>query len=835
MNSNIYESLFEEHRSDAVKELYSWQKEVLGQYADGNGDVAVELPTGSGKTLIGLLVGEHYRQQMKKPVAYLAGTKQLAQQVERSADELGFPVVRFEGRKRDWGYREIQSYNFGEAIGVMNYWNYFNAAPGVEPAGQLILDDVHLLESPLRDLFTVTIETDPLLDNILRRIIKSSPYYRRAEDLLNGLAITQPPEMIAFPDSAELAGEVREMVDAWVDIEMAEWWPWQNIRDQLAACCWLVSGRGITFTPYIPPSQTLRYFSEPERRLYLSATIGNVEDLERRLGAPPVKLLTASAQSQQGMRFVVVRSGTEPLTETELVGELKPFLDEQKKALWLCARKETRENIQDALLYAELDGEVAVLESDNAADEPFAAAGAGHLVAAGRYDGMDFRGDACRVEVIPEVPIATSELEEFVSAFLRDAPFAQARFGQRLTQALGRCNRGEQDRAVYLLTDHEFLGRLSQRQVLDAIPGEARDDIFAGARRADAGMAAGLADARAFLEGKTFEPGEVPEYNGAAPMPATAADEVEGFLKLWSGSYRDAADRFDAVAKELQGFGEYRGFWLAMRGLAFQLIADRGDSRAERKATRAFKAATAAGGQISFFTRLGLALARLEGTEIDDAGVADADLFAAWDKVIDHTGTEGPRFDKWAQGLHGALTASDHDTVARGIARVGSELLGVQAEARQATNGEEDAFWDLPEPNRTLCFEVKMAPTVKAIANKDVTQAEGAVRALETEDEHPARGLLVTPHKQVEKSALARLDRVRLITVDVFLEGVDELLDLLRDFRKHWNHDTKARTQAREAVADDLPPRDWLWRASEAAEDWVTEDLIDAAWEEGSA
>jgi hypothetical protein len=100
----------------------------------------------------------------------------------------------------------------------------------------------------------VTIETDPLLHDILRRIIKSSPYYRRAEDLLDGLEITQPPEMIAFPDSAELAGEVREMIDARVNIEMSEWWPWQNIRDQLASCCWLVSGRGITFTPYIPAS-----------------------------------------------------------------------------------------------------------------------------------------------------------------------------------------------------------------------------------------------------------------------------------------------------------------------------------------------------------------------------------------------------------------------------------------------------------------------------------------------------------------------------------------------------------------------------------------------------
>jgi hypothetical protein len=189
------------------------------------------------------------------------------------------------------------------------------------------------------------------------------------------------------------------------------------------------------------------------------------------------------------------------------------------------------------------------------------------------------------------------------------------------------------------------------------------------------------------------------------------------------------------------------------------------------------------------------------------------------------------RFENWAQGLHANLISSDHDTVARAIAQVGSELLGLKTEARQATNGEEDAFWDLRAPGRTLCFEVKLAPTVKAIAIKDVTQAEGAARALEGEKGHPVKGLLVTPHKSVDGKALARLERIGLITVDALVDTVDQLLDLLREYRRHWDRDAAARKAAREAVASELPPLDWLWRALEAAEDWVTEELLDGAWE----
>src|SRR5262245_57547667 len=108
-DSDPYQTLFAQHRSAAVPTLWEWQSEVLAGYADIDGDVAVELPTGSGKTLIGLLVGEHFREDQGSPVAYLAGNKQLAQQAERQAQDLGFPVVRFQGPKDDWASRDIRA------------------------------------------------------------------------------------------------------------------------------------------------------------------------------------------------------------------------------------------------------------------------------------------------------------------------------------------------------------------------------------------------------------------------------------------------------------------------------------------------------------------------------------------------------------------------------------------------------------------------------------------------------------------------------------------------------------------------------------------------------
>jgi hypothetical protein len=302
-----FDQLFASYRSSLIPDLWPWQREVFTAYEGAAGDAAIELPTGAGKTLVGLLVGEDFRQREQRPVAYLAGTKQLAQQVERQARQLGVTVVRFQDAKSTWPAASVQAYNFGQAIGVMNYWNYFNASPGVESAGLLILDDVHLLEQPLRDMYTVAISRhDPLFNEILTRILALCPYYGLAEDLLNGLTPADPPEMIAFADAADLADEIRGLLDARLEEGTSAWWAWKQIRRRIEACCWLVSSRGVTICPYIPPSQTNPYFSGPLRRLYLSATIGSEEDLRRRVGAPPLVKLSAAVQPRQGDRLVVL-------------------------------------------------------------------------------------------------------------------------------------------------------------------------------------------------------------------------------------------------------------------------------------------------------------------------------------------------------------------------------------------------------------------------------------------------------------------------------------------------------------------------------------------------
>jgi hypothetical protein len=82
-----------------------------------------------------------------RSVAYLTGTRQLAERAEEEAAKLGLDTVRF--ASKDYGGAKLDDYHQAQAVGVMNYWVYFNSKPVPKPADLVIFDDAHLAEQPL--------------------------------------------------------------------------------------------------------------------------------------------------------------------------------------------------------------------------------------------------------------------------------------------------------------------------------------------------------------------------------------------------------------------------------------------------------------------------------------------------------------------------------------------------------------------------------------------------------------------------------------------------------------------------------------------------------------
>ncbi|WP_375233948.1 DEAD/DEAH box helicase [Pseudomonas savastanoi] len=71
----------------------------------------MRLPTGSGKTLVGVVLAEWRRRKYGERVVYLCPTNQLVHQVATQArDFYGIDVAEFTGAKQDYLFESKNSY-----------------------------------------------------------------------------------------------------------------------------------------------------------------------------------------------------------------------------------------------------------------------------------------------------------------------------------------------------------------------------------------------------------------------------------------------------------------------------------------------------------------------------------------------------------------------------------------------------------------------------------------------------------------------------------------------------------------------------------------------------
>jgi len=89
-------------RDPSVKFLWGHQEKTLDSYFANYlqaKDVAIELLTGTGKTLVGLLIAEYRRRGLDERVAFLCSTRQLCAQVVRLAKKYEIPTSLWWGVK----------------------------------------------------------------------------------------------------------------------------------------------------------------------------------------------------------------------------------------------------------------------------------------------------------------------------------------------------------------------------------------------------------------------------------------------------------------------------------------------------------------------------------------------------------------------------------------------------------------------------------------------------------------------------------------------------------------------------------------------------------------
>ena len=150
-----------------IPDAMSHQKDMLAAYAEEMidvPDVAMQLPTGSGKTLVGLLIAEWRRRKLKERVVYLCPTRQLVNQVvEQAETDYGIDAVAFTGSKQDYSPSDRSDYITRAKLAVTTYSSLFNTNPFFDDPETILLDDAHAAENYVAKMWSLEI---PSTDNV---------------------------------------------------------------------------------------------------------------------------------------------------------------------------------------------------------------------------------------------------------------------------------------------------------------------------------------------------------------------------------------------------------------------------------------------------------------------------------------------------------------------------------------------------------------------------------------------------------------------------------------------------------------------------------------------
>lgn len=468
--------------TEAVDGLWLHQGDVIRAYAEHHQDtpdLALELPTGSGKTLPGLLIGEWVRRKAEGPVIYATPTKQLARQVLATAHREGVPGVLLIDSHKTWSAADESSVEGAEAIGITTYSAVFNSSPKLPEPRLVIFDDAHAGEQFVGEEYGITIRRHENVAAYSLVLNALSPFLsglllQRLQGEADPGAHHQVRLILPAVDPATLT----KLDGVLAKLPKPYTFEFAMIRSGLASCCVYLSYGGVQIRPMIPPTFENRVFSRAGQRIYLSATLGSGGELERAFGRAEVARMPLPTKTppRSGRRLFVFPDLTSGSDATHLT---KRIIGLTNKALILSQETVAKTEAAAAALAGSGVPVMGRVHVEQGLDV-FAKAPTGVLGLANRYDGLDLPGRACRIVVLGGKPDAVGLQEKFLSERAEASAALAERLRTRIVQGAGRCTRGPNDYAVVVVLGSDITRYFSRPDNREALEPELQAEVEFG-------------------------------------------------------------------------------------------------------------------------------------------------------------------------------------------------------------------------------------------------------------------------------------------------------------------------------------------------------------------
>ncbi len=801
------EALFQDNKMRKVPGLLSHQADVIRTYCNDSlerPDVALQLPTGSGKTLVGLLITEWRRIVRKERILYLCPTNQLVHQVARQSDEYGIRALPFTGSSKEYSAESKALWLSNDAIGVTTYSALFNTNPFFQSPNVIVLDDAHAAESYIAEFWSLKIDREshkPLfvaIMNILKPVISDS----------NWQLITSPSrptsasfsvEKLPSPHLLSVASEIRSVLHAHCNRENKLGYPWEVIEQHLEVCHLYYTYDKILIRPLIAPTQSHEPFAGAQQRIYMSATPGLGGELERITGRRRIHRQPPPASWDKhgiGRRLFIFPERS--ISDRDEIDRLfAEIVRRFGRALFLVPSTLRLEAVRAAL--SQVTG-IKVLTASDIEDskKKFTESSPAAAVVANRYDGIDFPGEECRVLIVEGLSNATNLQESFFITRLAAKHLLTARITTRIVQAVGRCTRSPTDYAAVIILGDELTQHLVASESRSLFHPELQAEIDFGWKQSMQMKAKDFIENIQLLlaRGDDWKSAENEivsqrskmkqlELPGAANLQSCVDSEIAYQEAIWAGDFTSAVNHAKAVLGKLTDpvMRGYRGLWLYLQGVAAWHIFQGGMARMGVVAKGLFKEAHSTSKTVRWL----IELSKEDGDLAPNIkGLHTSQVIERFESQLEQLGnSHDGRFAQLEKVIMDGLIPKESPTFEDAHMRLG-KLLGYDADKIEDT-GSPDPYWIVDD---TMCFVFEDHAGAKETSALDVTKARQAA----THDNWmrantPIRSdatiikVLVTPVTKFDVNALPHLVDVKIWPLAHFRNWASDALGVVRQLR----------------------------------------------------
>ncbi len=466
--------------------LRSIQSEILDKWFKSRSrkDNIVKMNTGGGKTLVGLLMLQSSLNEGISPAIYLCPDYQLVEQVMKSADDYGIKCTTDAG--------DIDFYN-GDAILVTVFDKVFNGQSKFEKQGVhfgcILLDDAHTCINKTRSKFTLKIKRNTneysQIFNLFKSELENQDMASAAEIEFHqdNDVVMQVPYWCWYDNVKTIIpilSSLAEKGNGSKDDDLKSiFFNWPLIKSTLSSCYCFIESEYIEITPHCIPIEKITSFSEATRRIYMSATLVDDSLLVKELNIDVDAIKNPLVNEKHyniGERMIIMPPILhESLTTDKIVG-IVGNLSKSYNTIILTPSsaeymvKKWRDNGGEVV---NKDNIISKIEELDGSQKKM-------LILSNRYDGIDLKGEKCRVLVIDGLPKGNTLIDKFTNKIRNKSNIIRMLQAQKIEQGIGRSTRTGSDYSVVLLLGNDIIPFMSIRENKQYLSKQTRQQVNIG-------------------------------------------------------------------------------------------------------------------------------------------------------------------------------------------------------------------------------------------------------------------------------------------------------------------------------------------------------------------